>query len=376
MYALALSLSAGITAATTGLPFFHAGAVHDGIPLQWFGMIVALGVVIGSIPLRRYGEWHGVSDDHIRALLSWLLFSGFAGAHLLDMIFYNWEKIGEATNAVPAGWWFLPDWLWPANWPLVLRFWEGISSFGGFVGGATGFALYVWWKRLPAALFADMAIVGLLPAFSIGRIGCTVVSDHIGAAVDPAKWYAFLAMDYPRASNIGKLAETYPGTGPVITAWNLGFIELLYLIPVNALVLWLAFRPGKRSPAGFAAVLTGLLYAPVRFMLDFLRPEDSDPRHLGLTFAQWCAIAAFLAAGYAAVRIRGGGKPAETVAPTSREAQAKLRAALREAEEAYKRQEADKQAAADKKTAELAKVRAERARADGEATKGDDSAKP
>ena len=199
-----------------------------------------------------------------------------------------------------------------------------------------GFAFFVWWKRLPARLMADIAIVGLLPAFSIGRIGCTVVSDHVGAAVDPTKWYAFLAMDYPRYgdavmsnSGIAHLAQLNPGTSPIIPAWNLGFIELLYLIPVNALILYLAFRR-KRPPAGLLVALTGVLYAPVRFFLEYLRPETSDPRYLGMTFAQWSSLLAFGAAAYLAIRLIKTGKAAETLAPTSREAQAMLGVVLKE----------------------------------------------
>jgi phosphatidylglycerol:prolipoprotein diacylglycerol transferase len=367
MSALALVMSTATTAvATTGLPYFHLGALDIGIPIQWFGMIVAAGVLIGAVPLRRYAEWHGVSDDHIRGLLTWLMVSGFLGAHEFDVIAYQWDRIGEAAMAQPAHWWFLPEGAWPSNWPLVLRIWDGISSYGGFIGGAIGFALYVWWKRLPVRLFADTAIIGLLPAFSIGRIGCTVVSDHIGSAVEPGRWYAFLAMDYPRKLNLAHLADLNPGTAEMIRAWNLGLIEFLYLVPVNLLVLWLAFNPAKRRPAGFVTVLTGVLYAPVRFGLDFLRPEDTDPRYLGLTFAQWASILAFGVSLYAASRILKTGAVAETVAPTSREAQERLRVVLREDEEAQQRQEAGQKAEADRKQAALAKARAERAAEDAE----------
>ncbi|NVB80023.1 MAG: hypothetical protein HOV81_16635 [Kofleriaceae bacterium] len=308
------------------------GELNVGLPIQSFGIIVAVGVLIGAGLLRRYAEWHGVDDDHIRGLLGWVTICGFLGAHEFDMIAYNWAKIGDHTIVNPASWWphFLPVGLYPSNWPLPLKIWEGISSYGGFIGGALGFAFYVWWKRLPVRLFADITIVGLLPAFSIGRIGCTVVSDHIGAAVDPSKWYSFLAMDYPRHLNLGHLAEHYPGTSATITAWNLGLIEFLYLIPVNAIILWYAFRPDKRLNAGFITVLTGLLYAPVRFFLDFLRPEDSDPRHLGLTFAQWASILAFGVAAYALMRIMKTGKAVEPVTRTSGEAQARLKMILRE----------------------------------------------
>src|SRR5215470_17890595 len=194
MSALALLMSAGTTA-TFGLPYVHVGALDIGIPIQWFGVIVAIGVLIGATPLRRYAEWHGVSDDHIRSLLTWILITGFIGAHEFDVIAYQWDKIGDGTIVQPRWDWF-PVALWPSNWPLVIRFWDGISSYGGFIGGGLGYAAFVWWRRL-------------LPAFSIGRIGCTLVSDHIGAAVDPNAWYAFLAMDYPRKENLARLAETY-----------------------------------------------------------------------------------------------------------------------------------------------------------------------
>jgi len=366
MYALALSMSAATTAATFGLPYFHLGSLDVGVPIQAFGMLVAAGVLIGAALLRRYAEWHGVSDDHIRGLITWILISGFLGAHEFDVIAYQWDRIGDSTMVTPAGWWFLPEGMWPSNWPLGLRIWDGISSYGGFIGGALGFALYVWWKRLPVRLFADVTIVGLLPAFSIGRLGCTVVSDHIGAAVDPDRWYSFLAMDYPRKVNPAHLAEAYPGTSEFIRAWNLGFIEFLYLVPINLVVLWLAFRPNKRMPAGFITALTGVLYAPVRFFLDYLRPEDTDPRYGTLTFAQWSSILAFAIAIYAARRILKTGEPAEVVAPTSKEAQQRLRIILKEDEDDHKKQEADKQAAAERKKAEIAEARAARDREDAE----------
>ena len=95
MYALALLTSAGLAA--VGLPYFHIGALDIGVPIQGFGMIVAAGVLIGATPLRRYAEWHGVSDEHIRGLLTWVMIAGFLGAHEFDVIAYQWDKIGDAT---------------------------------------------------------------------------------------------------------------------------------------------------------------------------------------------------------------------------------------------------------------------------------------
>lgn len=361
MYGAALALTAGTTAGTTGLPFFQLGSLNIGIPIQAFGVIVAAGVLIGAALLRRYAEWHGVEDEHIRGLLGWVTVSGFLGAHILDVLFYEPQKLDEPIASWP-----------PTSWPALIRIWDGISSYGGFVGGAIGFALYVWWKRLPVRLMADITIVGLLPAFSIGRIGCTVVSDHIGAAVDPDKWYAGLAMNYPAdlpmkpvqdlVKQAARAGHPYAADG-VVTAWNLGLIEFMYLVPVNALILWLAFRSRKRMPAGFIVALTGVLYAPVRFFLDFLRPTSSDPHHLGLTFAQWASVAAFGAACYAASLVLKNGTIAETVAPTSGEAQARLRSLLKEDEERAEREKEEKEA----------EERAERARKRAEELEDDDA---
>src|SRR5690606_31350558 len=92
-----------------------------------------------------------------------------------------------------------------------------------------------------------------------------------------------------------------------------------------------AFRPKKRPNAGMITALTGMFYAPVRFLLDFLRfnPEH-DPRYFGLTFAQWVSILAFGAAVALVIRIAKRGAPAETVGATSGEVQRKLKLILRD----------------------------------------------
>ena len=299
------------------LPYFHLGSIG---PIHSFGLIVAIGVLTGSAVLRRYAEWHGQSDHHIRALTGWVTVSGFIGAHVFDVLFYQWDA-------------FVKDPL------LILWIWKSISSYGGILGGATGWLIYVRRHRLDMRLYADITVFGLLVAFSIGRIGCTVVSDHLGNAVDPSHWYAVLAMDHPRS--FGDLDEHFPQfTTQHIAAWNLGLLEFLYLVPVNLFILWYGFRPAKlnaveektskekfldRHNAGMVAVLVGLLYAPVRFLLDFLRfNPHADPRYVGLTFAQWVSMLAFGAAVLLWLRIAKNGKPAEPVARTAADVKRQL----------------------------------------------------
>lgn len=253
------------------LPYFEPPSLPIRVPIHIFGAIVAVGITIGAAVMRRYAKRVGESDVDTRTVIAWVTVTGFIGAHVFDVLFY---RPGEVlTNPL-----------------TLLAIWASISSYGGFIGGGLGFAYIAWRRRLRLARWADITMVGLLVAFSIGRSGCTVVHDHIGAETS-----SFIGVDYPREAlaEHGVLAQMH-SDAPTIRAHNLGLEELLYLIPVNVLVLWLAFR--RRLPHGSLAVLAAALYAPVRFGLEHWRLASSDPPYAGLTFAQWCSIAVFVAA--------------------------------------------------------------------------------
>ncbi len=289
--AMIVAISAGATAAG-GLPFFSLPTLDIGIPLQPFGIIVATGVLIGAEILRRFGFRYNIDDEDIRSLTMWVIVTGFIGAHVLDILMYEQDRL-SAEGPI-----------------LLLKMWDGISSYGGFVGGACGYLFWVWWKRATIGLIGDTIGVGLLPAFSIGRIGCTIVHDHVGRATD-----SVFGVDYPRGELLARgLLDELASKEAVIRAHNLAMYELAYLIPVNIFVLWLAFQNRRRLPAGFVAVTIVMLYAPVRFFLEFLRLNTSDPRYAGFTFAQWCSIVAFGTAAWVAWTLRTRGTPAPLAA--------------------------------------------------------------
>ena len=317
----------------SAIPFFEAGHIRipfaviaDHIDLQYFGILVATGVLLGAALMRRYAEKFGCDEDDIRGMTGWVVATGFIGAHVFDVLAYQQDELARRPI-------------------LILELWKGISSYGGFIGGAAGWWFYQWWKRFQTAVWADITLMGLLPAFSIGRIGCTVVSDHIGSPTSFG-----LGMDYPLAEVKGRLCpqfgdacpswldEAYkrhdeiahlpivakahhlappvdpPLLGGIIRLHNLGLNELLWLIPINLLVIYLGFFHKKRLPAGVIAVTVGLLYAPVRFFFEYLRPMQTDPRYLGMTFAQWASIVAFAACAYFLQKLIRTGEPAPLAA--------------------------------------------------------------
>ncbi len=236
------------------IPYFELRElpIGGGYSIAVFGLMVCLGVVTGVVFVRRRARQLGIPESDLTAAFGWALVPGFLLSHAVAVV----------LSEPPAGGRSLWDWL---------EFWNGMSSFGGFFGAALGLGFYFGvvrrrhWIRL-----ADLYAEGLVMGWVFGRLGCTLVHDHVGSR-----------SDFP-------LAIAFPG-GP---RHDLGFYELLYtvlvLVPV---VLWLGRR--ERAPGTVLCVLA-LLYAPARFLGDFLRNTDlpgHDARFFGLTVAQYACIA-------------------------------------------------------------------------------------
>ncbi|WP_428264190.1 prolipoprotein diacylglyceryl transferase [Haliangium sp.] len=268
-----------------GLPYFTLPSLdlfHIGdfpVAIQPFGVLVALGVILGATLIYRRADKVGLSPDHARGIVVAVVVWGFIGAHVIDVLAY---QPGELARD-----------------PLVLiKFWAGLSSFGGFIGGGLGGLVYLWRHKLPGRIYADTVAWGLLPGFTIGRLGCSIVHDHIGRATDFP-----LAMNYTAQVVAEHRYPIEPGLHH-----NLGLYEFLYLVGV-CLFIGLVFRTPRRPGLMFATIV--VCYAPVRFLMDYLRIESSDPRYAGLTFAQWVSVAIFVAGGVFLFRLlRGPAAPA------------------------------------------------------------------
>jgi len=244
-----------------------------GQPIYMFGLLVAIGVIVGDSIVVKEGARRGLDPQDVKFLNVRIVFGGFVMAHLVSVIFYFPHRIREN--------------------PLVLLYiWSGLSSFGGFLGAALAFLYFTRKEKIPALPYADAVGLGLVVGWIFGRTGCFTAHDHPGRHTD-----FFLAVRYP--------------DGP---RHDLGFYELLFTI-VMAVVLFLyARRP--RVP-GRVIGLFATMYGPVRFGLDFLRARDvplPDERYAGLTPAQWACIAC-LATGVWLLTRKGEVLPPSPVAP-------------------------------------------------------------
>lgn len=252
------------------LPYFEPLSLG---PFNTFGLLVVIGVYVGSTAAVRHGARTGLDPDLVRRMAAFCGVAGLLGAHLVDVLLYQ------------PGWSF-----WTLVNPLA-----GISSMGGIAGGVIGFTLFAHLSKVRPLRYADAAAIGTLVLLVFGRAGCASVHDHVGVATDFA-----LAVDFPPGNPSGVVGPHH----------DLGLYELGLLLGLLGAVVVLLRRP--RRP-GFVVGLLAVSYAAPRFLLDFLRrpPElHGDPRYLGLTFAQWATAAVFVAGIWILWSIRSAATPA------------------------------------------------------------------
>ena len=250
----------------TGPTLFHLGPLT--FPL--FGLLVVTGVFVGHALVLRLAAEKGISLDEMRNAAAWAVGAGFIGAHVVDVLVYHPEKLGRDGILT------------------LVRIWQGISSYGGFFGALAGVGFYFWRLRKPWWIHADILMQGLVVGWVFGRLGCTLTSDHVGNLSSFA------------------LAFQYPGGA----RHNVGFYELLFTVLVLVPALFVLRRRERMHgyvPGIYVAVFA-VLYAPARFLLDFLRATDiayPDPRYLGLTGAQYFSLVVFAMAVWMMRRIPG-----------------------------------------------------------------------
>lgn len=224
-----------------------------------FGILVAAGVILGAMVAEWRGEKVGLRGGAIANLSGHVIISGFVLAHLFDAIAYHPEVVAER--------------------PLfLLEIWNGMSSFGGFLGAIVGGV--IWQRRYRASLLiaADPIAFSFPFGWLFGRIGCFVTHDHPGRVTQ-----------FPLG-----VADYQVGWPPYQVRHDLGLYEVLWCLAMIPLFMFLARR---KLPRGFFLGILPMLYAPVRFGLDFLRATDiemADARYFGLTPGHYSAIVLFV----------------------------------------------------------------------------------
>lgn len=232
------------------------------VTIRTFGLMVALGIIVGAMVGARFVANRGVDPDEYTNLATRAAIVGLVGARL-TWVLSHLDQIQSPLD--------------------VIAVWEGGVQFsGGLLFGALAGWLSARnrYTKTQGWALVDGSALGLAVGLAIGRIGCMAVGEHFGGETS-----FFLGMTYRGGGTVE--AEPVIGT----TIHNTAFYEFLHLAVLVAVMALLLRRAGnRRSPLvpGTIGALMLVWYGIGRFITDFARVNDATAA--GLTGAQWAAL--------------------------------------------------------------------------------------
>jgi phosphatidylglycerol:prolipoprotein diacylglycerol transferase len=254
------------------IPWFQYNVIKLGpIPIQVWGLWVALGMVLTMTILAIRAKRFGTNVNMIVDLGLWMLIGGILGARFFHIFFYE------------------PRFYF--SYPIeIVKIWHGgLSSFGGIVGAVVGFFLFTKKYQIASSEWlkiADQISFAALFGWMVGRVGCFMIHDHLGVHSNCP--LAIQTIDGPRL--------------------DMALIEIIALVPLAAFFL---IHKNRKHADGFFTASVFVYYGIVRFVLDFWRAGDiinPDVRYLGLTPAQYFATLLVVIGGYWFVKIKKTGR--------------------------------------------------------------------
>ena len=229
---------------TISFPFFglemNPGNYLDmfGFKIYYYGMIIALGLVLAFVYGMRRGKYFGIKQDDIVDGVLWIVPVAVLCTRLYYVVF-NWEAGGYAND------------LWS-----IFSFRDGgLAIYGGVIGAAICVVFYCWKRKINLFAALDLVALGFLIGQSVGRWGNFFNREAFGATTD-----IFLKMGlYNTATGV---VEYHHPTFLYESVWN----------GVGLLALHLFSK--KRQYDGQIALGYGAWYGLGRMWIEGLRTDS------------------------------------------------------------------------------------------------------
>jgi phosphatidylglycerol:prolipoprotein diacylglycerol transferase len=238
--------------------------------LYWYGLIIALSVMIGAIIAEREITRRSGPAGHIWDLLIWVVPSGIAGARL-------WYVL----NDIAGGSTYYSD--EPGR---IFRIWEGgLHIYGAVLGGLIAAYYYTRRHNLDLWLLMDALAPTLLIAQGFGRIANFINQELYGPPTD-----------LPWGVKIAEQNRLFPWTDivefPVETTrfHPTFFYESIWNILMAVLILWLVRRFASQLLPGAAFYMWMIAEGVGRVWLEFFRPDQPTIPGTGLSYSRLIAI--------------------------------------------------------------------------------------
>ena len=205
--------------------------------IYYYGVIIALGLVLAVIYGMRRCRQFGIKQDDILDGVLWIVPFAVICARAYYCIF-EWENRFAAD---PISVFYIRD--------------GGLAIYGGVIGAAIGIVAYCLFKKIPIATTLDITAVSFLIGQAIGRWGNFFNREAFGAETE-----SFLRMGlYDTVT--GSVVYHHP-TFLYESVWNaLGFVVLHFLSK-------------KREYDGQIALGYAFWYGLGRFFIEGLRTDS------------------------------------------------------------------------------------------------------
>jgi len=241
-----------------------------GFSLRWYGVIVMLGVIVGSLLVERELKRRGENGDRIWDVLVWILPIGIIGARL-------WYVL----NATLGG-----NRYYAENPIQIINIPQGgLHIYGGLVFGAITLLIYLKKNELDSWLFLDFAGPALLIGQAIGRLA-NFINQELYGPPTTLPWGINIEISHRLPQFAGL---------PAATRFHPTFAyEMIWNFAAAGLLLWFARRYEKDIKPG--TLFAGWLMAAGvgRVWLEmFFRPDQPK---IGDSLISYSLVAAALMA--------------------------------------------------------------------------------
>ena len=236
-----------------------------GFSLRWYGVIVMLGVIAGSLMVERALKHSGENSDTIWDALIWVLPIGILGARLWFVM-----------NATLGG-----DTRYANDPSEILKVWHGgLHIFGGLLLGGATLLIYLNKNNLDTWLFLDAAGPAVLVGQAIGRIA-NFINQELYGPPTTLPWGIPITNLANRLTQYKDLIK-YPIE---TTRFHPTFAyEMLWNFTTAGILLWLSRRYGKQLKPG--TIFAGWLIAAGfgRVFIEFFRPDQPKITAWGISY--------------------------------------------------------------------------------------------
>jgi len=212
------------------------------LSIRWYGIIFVAAILVAVWTTMRAAAYRGLNPDLVPDIGMVVVPAGIIGARLYEVFVLQWPYYSQHPSEILAIWH------------------GGLAIHGGVLGALIAGGVWVWYKKQPFWLWADMAAPGLILAQAIGRWGNFFNQEAYG---DPAPQWLVDAMP-------GWLRDGMTIQGTVMhptflyeSVWNVAMFVILYLIQ------------RRKPPAGVVFCLYLILYNVGRFMIESIRQDSS-----------------------------------------------------------------------------------------------------